>query len=113
MGDPGASLIKGEFSLRLERSWISREIRDENSGHYDTEAWRLFAKGSYGVADWVEAFGRVGAATLRIRGTSFESDPGIAAGGGLKVNFLDRPGHPLRYSTDSEENSDRSLKGRN
>jgi len=98
IGDPGATLMKGKFSLGPELSWVSREIRDENRVRYDTEAWRLFVKGSYGVADWVEAFGRVGAATLRIRGTSFDSDPGIAAGGGLKVNFLDPPGHPLRYS---------------
>jgi hypothetical protein len=98
IGDPGATLLKGKFSLGPELSLVSREISDGNNVRYDTEAWRLFLKGSYGINDWVETFGRVGAATLKIHGTSFNSSPGIAGGGGVKINFLDPPGHPLRYS---------------
>jgi len=98
IGDPGATLMMRELSLGPELSWVSREIRDENTVRYDTEAWRIHLKGAYGVTDWVEAFARVGGATLKVRETSFEGSPGISAGGGVKLNFLDPPGHPLRYS---------------
>ena len=81
-----------------ETSGVGREISDRDSVRYDTESWRLLLKGSYGIKDWLEVFGRAGGATIKIRGTPFDSSLGIAAGGGLKGTFLDPPGHPLRYS---------------
>lgn len=81
-----------------EVSGVGREVSDRNNVGYDTESWRLLLKGSYGITDWLEGYGRLGGTTLKIRGTSFDSSLGIAAGGGLKGTFLDPPGHPLRYS---------------
>lgn len=98
IGDPGATLNRGKFSAGPEFSGVSREIRDGNGIRYDTESWRLLLKGSYGITDWLEGFGRLGGATLEIRGTPFDSNPGMAGGAGLKATFLDPPGHPLRYS---------------
>jgi hypothetical protein len=98
IGSPGASLTQGKFSAGPEFSGVLREIRDGDGIRYDTESWRFFLKGAYGITDWLEGFGRVGGATLQIRGTSFDSDPGIAGGAGLKITFLDIPGHPIRYS---------------
>ena len=98
IGDPGPTLSKGTWALGPEVSGVGREISDRDSVRYDTESWRLLLKGSYGIVDWLEAFGRLGGATLKIRGTSFDSSLGFAGGGGLKGTFLDPPGHPLRYS---------------
>jgi len=97
IGDPGATLMKGEWALGPEISGVGREISDRDGMRYDTESWRLSLKGSYGVTDWLEVFGRMGGATIKIRGTPFDSNLGIAAGAGLKGTFLDPPGHPLRY----------------
>ena len=63
-----------------EVSGVGREISDQSNVRYDTESWRLLLRGSYGILDWLEAFGRLGGATLKIRGTSFDSSLGIAAG---------------------------------
>jgi hypothetical protein len=98
IGDPGATLEKGTWALGPEISGVSREISDQGNVRYDTESWRLLLKGSYGITDWLEVFGRLGGATFKIRGTPFDSSLGIAAGGGLKGTFLDPPAHPLRYS---------------
>ena len=98
IGDPGSTLMKGEWALGPEISGVGREISDGDSVRYDTESWRLLLKGSYGIKDWLEVFGRAGGATIKIRGTPFDSNLGIAAGGGVKGTFLDPPGHPLRYS---------------
>lgn len=98
IGDPGASLNRGTWAFGPEVSGVGREISDRDNVRYDTESWRLLLKGAYGIVDWLEAFGRLGGATLKIRGTSFDSSLGIAAGGGLKGTFLDPPDHPLRYS---------------
>jgi len=46
IGDPGATLSKGSFSLGSEFSGVSREIRDGEGVRYDTESWRLILKGS-------------------------------------------------------------------
>ena len=98
IGDPGVTTKRETFSLGPEFSGVSREIRDGDGIRYDTESWRLLLKGSYGITDWLEGFARGGGATLKIRGTPFDSNPGWAAGAGLKATFLDPPGHPLRYS---------------
>jgi hypothetical protein len=98
VGDPGATLNKGTWAFGPEVSGVGRVINDRDNVGYDTESWRLLLKGSYGITDWLEGYGRLGGATLKIRGTSFDSSLGIAAGGGLKATFLNPPGHPLRYS---------------
>lgn len=98
IGDPGATLNKGAWALGPEVSGVGREISDRDNMRYDTESWRLLLKGSYGIMDWLEIFGRMRGATFKIRGTAFDSSLGIAGGGGLKGTFLDPPGHPLRYS---------------
>jgi hypothetical protein len=97
IGEPGATMKKGDWALGPEISGIAREISDRENVRYDTESWRLLLKGSYGVTDWLEVFGRMGGATIKIRGTPFDRNLGIAAGAGLKGTFLDPPGHPLRY----------------
>ncbi len=98
IGDPGATLNKGQWSLGPEVSGVFREISDRMGTRYDAESWRFLLKGSYGVTNWLEGFGRLGSATIKLRGLPFSSDPGFAGGAGLKVNFLDPPEHPLRYS---------------
>lgn len=98
IGDPGTGLKQKEASLGLEFSGLTREVRDGDGIRYDTESWRLLLKGSYGITDWLEGYLRAGGATLKIRGTSFDSNPAWAGGGGLKLTFLDPPGHPLKYS---------------
>lgn len=98
IGDPGASLKQKEASLGLEFSGLTREVRDGDGIRYDSESWRLLLKGSYGITNWLEGHIRAGGATLKIRGTPFDSNPGIAGGAGLKATFLDPPGHPLKYS---------------
>ncbi len=98
IGYPGASLEKGSWAVGPEFSGVSREIRGGDGVRYDTESWRLFVKGSYGITNWLEGFGRLGGSTLKVRGTSFDSDPGISGGAGLKLTFLDIPEHPIKYS---------------
>ena len=98
IGDPGSTLNKGTWAFGPEISGVGREISDRDNVGYDTESWRLLLKGAYGITDWLEGYGWLGGATLKIRGTSFDSSLGIAAGGGLKATFWDPPGHPLRYS---------------
>ncbi len=116
IGDPGSSLNKGGWALGTEFSGISREIRDGDGIRYDTESWRLLLKGSYGITDWLEGFARAGGVTLKIRGTPFDSNPGWAAGAGLKATFLDPPGHPLKYSLGAQflylEAGDRDARGK-
>ncbi len=107
IGDPGASLSKGSGSFGPEISWVGRGIRGRyhhgrEGKRYDTESWRLLLKGSYGITDWLEGFGRLGGATVKIRGTPFDSNLGIAGGAGLKATFLDPPSHPLRYSVGAQ-----------
>jgi hypothetical protein len=97
IGTPGASLNQGAGGVGPEISGVFREIRDGDGIRYDTESWRLSVKGSYGITNWLEGFGRLGGSTLQIRGTPFESDPGISGGAGLKISLLDIPGHPLKY----------------
>jgi hypothetical protein len=82
IGDPGATLMKGEWALGPEISGVGREISDRDGMRYDTESWRLLLKGSYGLTDWLEAFGRMGEATIKIRGTSFDSAWELLRGGG-------------------------------
>ena len=98
IGDPGTGLKPKEVSLGLEFTGLTREIRDGDGIRYDTESWRLLLKGAYRITDWLEGYVRAGGATLKIRGTPFDSNPGLAGGGGLKLTFLDPPGHPLKYS---------------
>ena len=116
VGDPGAGLRQKEASLGLEFTGLTREIRDGDGVRYDTESWRLLLKGSYGITDWLEGYLRAGGATLKIRGTPFDSNPGWAGGGGLKLTFLDPPGHPLKYSLGGQflylEAEDRDAKGK-
>lgn len=98
IGDPGASLNKKAWALSQEFSGMTREIRDRDGIRYDTESYRLFLKGSYGIKDWLEGFGRLGGVMAKIEGTPFNSNLGIAGGAGLKATFLDPPAHPLCYS---------------
>jgi hypothetical protein len=116
IGDPGAGLKQKEASLGLEFTGLTREIRDGDGIRYDSESWRLLLKGSYGITDWLEGYVRAGGATLKIRGTPFDSNPGWAGGGGLKLTFLDPPGHPLKYSLGAQflyqEAEDRDAKGK-
>ncbi len=98
IGNPGASLKKGNWSVGPELSGVYRDIRANDNVHYDTESWRAFVKGSYGITNWLEGFGRLGGSTLKVRGTSFDSDPGISGGAGLKLTFLDIPEHPIKYT---------------
>jgi hypothetical protein len=98
IGDPGAATKKGSFAVGPEFSGVYREIQDGDGIRYDAESWRLLLKGSYGIADWLEGSVRAGGATLKIRGTPFDSNLGWAGGAGLRATFLDPPGHPLRYS---------------
>ena len=97
IGNPGASLGRGMGVAGPEFSGVYREIRDNDGVRYDTESWRLFVKGAYGITDWLEGFGRLGGATLKIQGTSFDSGPAVSGGAGLKFTLLDIPGHPLKY----------------
>jgi hypothetical protein len=116
IGDPGAGLKQKEASLGLEFSGATREVRDGDGIRYDTDSWRFLLKGAYGITDWLEGYVRAGGATLKIRGTSFDSNPGWAGGGGLKLTFLDPPGHPLKYSLGAQilylEAEDRDAKGK-
>ena len=78
IGDPGATLKRGGWAVGPEISGVGREISDRDNVKYDPESWRFFLKGSYGIMDWLEIFGRMGGATFKIRGTPYDSSPGIA-----------------------------------
>jgi hypothetical protein len=116
IGDPGAGLKPKEVSLGLEFTGLTREIRDGDGVRYDTDSWRLLLKGAYGITDWLEGYVRAGGATLKISGTPFDSNPGWAGGGGLKLTFLDPPGHSLKYGLGGQflylEAEDRDAKGK-
>ena len=116
IGDPGAGLKPKEVSLGLEFTGLTREIRDGDGVRYDTDSWRLLLKGAYGITDWLEGYVRAGGATLKISGTPFDSNPGWAGGGGLKLTFLDPPGHSLKYGLGGQflylETEDQDAKGK-
>jgi hypothetical protein len=62
----------------------------QNSGGFCSRAHKELKIGWKSLVGW--------GATIKIRGTPFDSSLGIAVGGGLKGTFLDPPGHPLQYS---------------
>ncbi len=85
--NPTASLKKGSFAVGLELDLTSRDVKfsDKEIGE---RTRRYLMKGSYGLLDWVNLYGTVGAGSIQ-DDIGFKGDPGLAYGGGVKLRLYE------------------------
>ncbi len=82
VGNPIATLAKGSFLVGAEIDIWDRDF--ENGGTFDAEGTKILVKGTYGISDKIDVFGKIGMAEVEDSG--FE--PALGIGG--KVNVYER-----------------------
>jgi len=112
--NPTASLKKGSFAVGLELDLSSRDVKFSDK-EIEERTRRYLMRGSYGLLDWINLYGTVGAASVRDN-TGFKGDPRLAFGGGVKLRLyefedfiLGLTGQFLRFT--SQENDVAGING--
>ena len=82
VGNPTAIAGKGSFLLGGEIDFWDRDF--ENGGTFDAEGTKILAKGTYGITDKIDVFGKLGMA--EVENSGFE--PAFGLGG--KMNVYER-----------------------
>jgi hypothetical protein len=106
---PTANLKRGSFSVGLEANISGRDV-DYSNKVINENAHTYLVKGSYGLLDRVNLFGKLGAGSINDN-TGFEGHLGLAYGGGVKLHLyqyedvflLGLTGQYLRF-TSQEDN---------
>ena len=79
VGNPTATVAKGSFLVGAEIDFWDRDF--ENGGTFDAEGTKILVKGTYGISDKIDVFGKIGLAEVEDSGF----DPAFGFGGKLNV----------------------------
>ncbi len=92
VGNPSASVGQGSFQVGAEIDFWERDMEDEFGDEGKVEGTKILVKGTYGISDKFDVFGKIGmaGAEFDIAGTPIETDMDIAFGIGGKVNVYDQ-----------------------
>jgi hypothetical protein len=82
VGNPTATVAKGSFLVGVEIDFWERDM--ENGGTFEVDGTKILVKGTGGVSDNIDVFGKIGIAEVE------DSDMGLAIGVGGKVNVYER-----------------------
>ena len=92
IGNPTASVEQGSFLVGAEIDFWERDMEDEFGDEGEVEGTKILVKGTYGVSDTIDVFGKIGMAGCEflLAGFPIETDMDIAIGIGGKVNVYDQ-----------------------
>ncbi len=82
VGNPTAFVAKGSFLVGAEIDFWKRDMN--NGGTFDVDGTKILVKGTYGISDKIDVFGKIGMAKVE------DSDMGLAIGFGGKLNVYER-----------------------
>jgi hypothetical protein len=82
VGNPTATVAKGSFLVGAEIDFWDRDF--ENGGVVGVEGTKILVKGTYGISDKIDVFGKIGMAEVEDSGF----DPAFGFGG--KVNVYEK-----------------------
>jgi len=82
VGNPTATVAQGSFLVGAEIDFWERDM--ENGGVNEVEGTKILVKGTYGISDKIDIFGKIGMAKVE------DSDMELAFGFGGKVNVYER-----------------------
>ncbi len=88
VGNPTATVAQGSFLVGAEIDFWERDIDFDAGGVVEVEGTKILVKGTYGISDKIDVFGKIGMADAEYNG--FDSDMEIAFGFGGKVNVYDQ-----------------------
>ncbi len=87
VGNPTATVAQGSFLVGAEIDFWERDM-EFPGGVVEVEGTKILAKGTYGISDKVDVFGKIGVADAEYNG--FDSGKDIAFGFGGKVNVYEK-----------------------
>ena len=90
VGNPTATVEQGSFQVGAEIDFWERDMEDEAGDEGEVEGTRILVKGTYGISDKIDVFGKIGMADAEIKDLDIETDMDIAFGIGGKVNVYDQ-----------------------
>jgi hypothetical protein len=90
VGNPTASVGQGSFQVGAEIDFWERDMEDEDGDEGEVEGTRILVKGTYGISDKIDVFGKIGMVDAEIKDLGIETDMDIAFGIGGKVNVYDQ-----------------------
>ena len=88
VGNPTATVAKGSFLVGAEIDIWERDMK--NGGTFDVDGTKILVKGTGGLSDKIDVFGKIGIAEVESSDLNFSSDMGLAIGVGGKVNVYER-----------------------
>ena len=88
VGNPTATVAKGSFLVGAEIDLWDRDM--ENGGTFDVEGTKILVKGTGGISDNIDVFGKIGLAEAEIDDAGWDSGFELAFGIGGKVNVYER-----------------------
>lgn len=88
VGNPTATVVTGSFLVGGEIDFWDRDFEDGAS--FDVEGTKLLVKGTYGISNKIDVFGKIGMAKAEIDDLGWDSgfDPAFGIGG--KMNVYER-----------------------
>jgi hypothetical protein len=92
VGSPTATVAQGSFLMGAEIDFWERDMEDEFGDEGEVEGTKILVKGTFGVSDTIDVFGKIGMAgsEFNLAGFPVETDMDIAFGIGGKVNVYDQ-----------------------
>ena len=88
VGNPTATVAKGSFLVGAEIDIWERDMK--NGGTFDVDGTKILVKGTGGLTDKINVFGKIGIAEVESSDLNFSSDMGLAIGVGGNVNVYER-----------------------
>ncbi len=88
VGNPTATVAQGSFLVGAEIDFWEKDMDFDAGGVVEVEGTKILVKGTYGISDKVDVFGKIGMADAEVGG--FDSDMDIAFGLGGKVNVYEK-----------------------
>jgi hypothetical protein len=88
VGNPTAIGAKGSFLVGAEIDFWDRDF--ENGGTFDADGTKVLVKGTYGITNKVDVFGKIGMAEMEVDDAGWDSGYEPAIGFGGKVNVYER-----------------------
>jgi len=84
VGNPTATVAQGSFLVGAEIDFWERDMDFDAGSVVEIEGTKILVKGTYGISDKVDVFGKIGMAEVE------DSDMDIAFGFGGKVNVYEK-----------------------
>jgi len=92
VGSPIATVEQGSFQVGAEIDFFKRDTENELGDKSEVEGTKMLVKGTYGVSDKIDVFGKIGMVSCEfdLYGPRVETDMDIAFGFGGKVNVYEK-----------------------